>query len=184
MKDGIRLFVAATLPEEMKLFLQEQVQVFKHPSVRLVPEQNLHLTLFFIGNTPDSNLVTIKANLQMIASEHTAFKLQFLYTEPGPNPRSPRLVWARFAQHPAFEKLSRELAGTLSPEQPVKQKPIPHITLARYKKDAPTPPSLPLKQPESGMSLVVDSISLWQSELASPHPVYSVLETYSLAAKP
>lgn len=184
MKDGLRLFVAATLPEDMKTFLQEQVQAFNHPSIRLVPEQNLHLTLFFIGNTPASNFETIKDTIQKISSGHSAFKLQYLYTEPGPNRRSPSLVWARFIQHPEFEKLSRSLTSSLSPEQNAKQKPIPHITLARYKKDAPAPPAVQLEQSGSGMSLMVDSISLWQSELASPHPVYTVLETYQLTTKP
>lgn len=184
MKDDIRLFVAATIPEEIKAFLQEQAQDYHHPSLRLVPEQNLHLTLFFIGSTPASNLSAIKNTLQKTANEHIAFKLQYLCTEPGPNPKSPRLVWARFLQHPEFEKLSRNLASALSPEQHAKQKPIPHITLARYKKGVPDPPSMAAKQSDSGLSLLVDSISLWQSELASPHPVYTTLETYHLTAKP
>lgn len=168
----------------MKTFLQEQAHVYSHPFIRMVPEQNLHLTLFFIGNTSFSNLPAIKGTLQKLSTEHDVFKLQYLLTEPGPNPRSPRLVWARFVQHPEFEKLSKNLSKALSPEHHAKQKPIPHVTLIRYKKDVPAPPAIPLQPSDTGTSLVVDSISLWQSELASPHPVYSVLRTYSLATKP
>lgn len=182
MKDEIRLFVAATLPEEIKSFVQEQKEKFNSPSLRPVPEQNLHLTLYFIGNTQLSNLPGIENTLQKISEEHTAFKLQYLCTEPGPNSQSPRLVWARFQQHPQFEKLSRSLASALSPEENAKQKPIPHITLARYKKGASAPPTAPVYSAESGISMQVNSISLWQSELASPHPVYTVLETYRFPA--
>jgi len=184
METGIRLFVASTLPVEIKDFLQQQAQVYNHPSVRLIPEQNLHLTLFFIGNTSTTALPGIKEILQKIVAEHHAFRLQYLCTEPGPNPRSPRLVWARFIQHPEFEKLSRSLAGALLPEQNAKQKPIPHITLARYKKNDPAPPPVPLQQSPSNINFYVNSISLWQSVLASPHPVYNVLETYQLPLKP
>lgn len=184
MTDGIRLFVATTLPTELKTFLQQQVRSYDHPSIRSVPGQNLHLTLFFIGNTLKSELPAINETLQKLSTEHGAFKLQYLCTEPGPNPRSPRLIWARFVQHPEFEKLSRSLARALSPEQNAKQKPIPHITLARFKKDAPAPPAVPLLQSETGINFSVDSISLWQSELASPHPIYSVLQTFKLATKP
>lgn len=184
MKDEIRLFVAATLPEEIKSFVQEQKEKFNHPSLRPVPEQNLHLTLFFIGNASLSNLPAIKNILQNVSQTHAAFKLQYLCTESGPNPRSPRLVWARFQQHSQFEKLSRSLAIALSPEENPKQKPIPHITLARYKKGASAPPTVQLHSTDTGISLPVDSISLWRSELASPHPVYTVLETYSLLQNP
>lgn len=184
MSEEIRLFVAATLPGKLKAFLQEQSQAYTHPSIRLVPEQNLHLTFFFIGNTARAMLPSIKEAVQHIAAEHNAFNLQYLCTEPGPNPRSPRLVWTRFVQHPEFEKLTRKLAHTLQPEQDAKHKPIPHITLARFKKDASKPDLPILQQPDSRLSLPVTSVSLWQSELASPHPVYTVLETYTLAAKP
>ncbi len=184
MIDEIRLFVAATLPVEVKAFLQEQGHVYSHSSIRMVPAQNLHLTLFFIGNSPLSDLPAIKDQLRQIASAHTAFQLKYRCTEPGPNPRSPRLIWSRFEQKPEFEKLSRSLAESLSLAQNAKQKPIPHVTLARYKKDAPPPPAVPLPETETGLHLLMNSFSLWQSQLASPHPVYSVLETYPLTTKP
>ena len=183
MKDGIRLFVASTLTDDIKALLQIQAQLYRNPAVRIIPEQNLHLTLFFIGNTPASNLETIKESVQQTAKDHSAFNLNYLCTEPGPNPSAPRLIWARFVQHPEFEKLSRHLATVLSQVQNARQKPIPHITLARYKKDTPLPHQIRVQHADPGLSINVNSISLWQSELASPHPVYRVLETYALAAK-
>jgi RNA 2',3'-cyclic 3'-phosphodiesterase len=183
MKDSIRLFVAATLPGEVRTFLQEQAHAYSHPSLRMVPEQNLHLTLFFIGNTFSTELSGIKKKLHALASKYTAFKLQYVCTESGPDPKSPRLVWARFSQEPSFEKLSRSLAKALLPDMNTKLKPIPHITLARYRKDVPTPSAIYLQQSEPGISFLVDSFSLWQSDLASPHPLYQVLETYYLTLK-
>ncbi|WP_439880011.1 RNA 2',3'-cyclic phosphodiesterase [Pontibacter sp. MBLB2868] len=180
MKDSIRLFVAATLPDLLIEKLEEQLQQFKHSNIRFMPVQNLHLTLYFIGNVPAEQLPAIKRTLQEVARHHQPFILSYAQTEPGPNSRKPRLIWARFATHKAFEALSQELTDTLAekPTQPVKA--IPHITLARFRKDKPAPPNLPAVSFPEPVHLQINAISLWQSELASPHPVYTVLETYAL----
>ncbi|MFD3002496.1 RNA 2',3'-cyclic phosphodiesterase [Pontibacter toksunensis] len=180
MKDAIRLFVAATLPEALKQELQEQLQVYNHPSVRPVPHQNLHLTLFFLGNVPVQQLPDIKQTIREVAQRHQPFVLDFGCTEPGPKPKSPRLIWARFAELLAFEQLSHDLAQALSAEPPKKQKAIPHVTVARFKKDKSVPNNLFTITAKEPLQLHVPAIALWQSELASPHPVYSVLETYPL----
>lgn len=180
MKDSIRLFVAATLPETLKQELQEQLQVYEHPSIRPVPQQNLHLTLFFLGNVPVEQLSSIKQAIREVAQRHQPFTLEFERTEAGPKPKQPRLIWARFAAHPAYEALSHDLTAKLSDEPPKKQKLIPHVTVARFRKDKPVPNNLFTVTAKEPLQLHVPEIALWQSELASPHPVYSVLETYPL----
>ena len=180
MKDSLRLFVAATLPAALKEKLREQLQEFEHPAVRFVPEQNLHLTLYFIGNVPSEQLSVIKQSIQEVAQRHQPFTLDYERTEAGPKPKSPRLVWARFARHERFEQLSYDLTQALAPAPPKEQKAIPHITLARFRKDKPAPKGLPTLSASEPLQLEVDTVSLWHSELASPHPVYTVLDTYSL----
>ena len=180
MKDTIRLFVAAILPEALKDTLQQQLTGFEHPNIRFIPRQNLHLTLYFIGNVPLQNLENIKQSIKQTAQQHQPFTLHFAQTEPGPNLRKPRLVWARFEPSTAFEALSRELTTILSENPATKQKPIPHVTLARFRKDKPTPENLPLVTSAQPLELHVNGIALWQSELASPHPVYTVMHAYPL----
>lgn len=179
-QEEVRLFVAATLPSPLKVNLQEQLQPFLQPAVRAVPPDNLHLTLFFIGNVPLQDLSYIKQIIADVAKRHAPFTLTLACTEAGPNARSPRLVWARFQQHQAFEILSHDLTQMLTTEPPKKQKTIPHITLARFRKGQPAPKHLPALAPEQEYTLEVNSIALWQSKLASPHPVYTVLESYPL----
>ncbi len=181
MTNSIRLFVAAALPVSLKHHLAETIANYQDPVIRVIPEENLHLTLYFIGNVPMQELPNIKHTLQQIALHHTPFTLNLEQTEPGPKPKSPRLIWARFAQSTPFENLSRELTQALAPEPPAQQKAIAHVTLARFRKDKPAPKGLPVIVPEALVSFTVDTISLWQSELGSPHPRYSILETYPLA---
>ncbi|WP_242927011.1 RNA 2',3'-cyclic phosphodiesterase [Pontibacter vulgaris] len=181
MTNTIRLFVAAALPPALKKHLSEAVGHFTDPVIRVLPEENLHLTLYFIGNVPPSELPRIKQSIQQVAQNHAPFTLELEQTEPGPKPKSPRLIWARFAQSTPFENLSRDLTNALAPQPPARQKAIAHITLARFRKDKPAPKGLPNIAPDTPVSLAVDTIGLWQSEITSPHPRYSVLETYSLS---
>lgn len=180
MKDSIRLFVAATLPKSLIEKLQDQLIHFQHPHLRMLPESNLHLTFYFIGNVPIQDLPTIKHAIESIAQKYTPFTLTFMQTEAGPNPKKPRLIWARFLPDDQFTQLSIELTQQLSDKKQPTKPPIPHITLARYRKDKPVPKGLPSITSDEMLQLPVKTISLWQSELASPHPVYTVLQTYPL----
>lgn len=180
MQDTIRLFIAASLPDGLAPYLQQKLHGFQDDSVRAIPVQNLHLTLFFIGNVPLTMLETIRRQVKEIAHQSQPFTLYLDAIEQGPKPKSPRLVWARFKDDPEFTKLSKQLAKTLAPDEPNKLKPTPHITLARYKKHAARPELKPAVAPEETITLPVNAIGIWKSELASPHPVYSVLEAYLL----
>ncbi|WP_266202622.1 RNA 2',3'-cyclic phosphodiesterase [Pontibacter kalidii] len=180
MKDSIRLFVAAPLPTALQEKLTGHLSHFEHPSLRILPQQNLHLTLYFIGNVPAQELQRIKEQVARVAQHHQPFTLQFERTEPGPKPRHPRLIWARFAPHPAFEVLSSELTAALMGQPAETQKSIPHITLARYRKDAQPPKQLPAITSDEPLELPVQEVALWQSVLGSPHPTYSVMERYEL----
>ncbi len=184
MNTDVRLFVAAILPESLKDILHEQLKNFEHPDIRFLPQQNLHLTLFFIGNVPVSSIESIKTTIRNIAQEHKPFTLQFAQTEPGPHTRKPRLIWARFDPHPAFEQLNKELTEQLSTHSSSSKKPLPHITLARFRKDKPAPKNLTAIISKDPVELAVNAISLWQSELSSPHPIYKVLHSYPLGQNP
>jgi len=184
MENQIRLFVAAALPADLHLYLNEQMHRYQHPAVRLVPGENLHLTLFFIGNVAREQLGPIRQSIQAVAAHHQPFTLQLEQIEPGPKPRSPRLVWARFRQSEPFALLSRELTRALAPQPPKEEKAIPHVTVARFRKDKPAPRDLPVVLPEQDILLPVNAVALWRSELKSPHPVYSILESFPLGHNP
>lgn len=184
MSNTTRLFIAAALPEELKQFLAEQASQYQDEAIRPVPEANLHLTLYFIGNVPSEQLTSIKQVTEHIARQFGPFELQLEGIEPGPKPRSPRLIWARFGYSEPFEQLSLSLTLALSPTPPNDRKSVPHVTLARFRKDRPAPRHLQVITPEQPTSLQVKEIAVWHSELASPHPRYSILESYPLSHNP
>ncbi|MBC3541626.1 RNA 2',3'-cyclic phosphodiesterase [Rufibacter sediminis] len=180
MKDSLRLFVAAQLPDEVKTYLGQARQAYENPAIRAVPEQNLHLTLYFLGNVPATEDTYIRQTLAQVSQKHQTFTLTLDRLEPGPKPSSPRLIWARFQQNEAFSRLSQELTNVLSSVPPKQEKFIPHVTLCRFKKEGPVPRDLPLITPSEEILFPVSSIALWQSQLASPHPIYTVVEEFQL----
>lgn len=184
MQNTTRLFIAAPVPEELKQYLHGQAASFRHEAIRMVPETNLHLTLFFIGNVPEEQLPAIREVTAHMAGQFGPFDLKLEKIEPGPKPRSPRLIWARFSPDAAFATLSHGLTQALSPQPPSQRDPLPHITLARFRKDRPAPHGLEAISPAAQMVLPVREIAVWHSELASPHPRYSILHRYPLTGNP
>ncbi|WP_114783390.1 RNA 2',3'-cyclic phosphodiesterase [Botryobacter ruber] len=180
MKDTLRLFVAAALPPALTEYLARESAQYQDTSVRLVPAQNLHLTLFFIGGTPLEALPELEEKIQQAVLPHAPFQLTLQCLEPGPRPRKPRLVWARFQESHPFEQLVRDLTLHLSPQPQQQKKAIPHITVARFRKGKPVPASLPTIQPPEEITFTVATVGLWKSELVAPHPVYSVLRDFPL----
>ena len=176
----MRLFVAVALPDNIKEALRTYQQEFRHEAIRFVPEENLHLTLHFLGDTPEAAVPGLLEKLQLVSQRNKAFTLTFQETAPGPQVRSPRLIWTRFQEHPEFAHLATDLAQVLEAAPGAHDKFIPHITIARFRKDAPKPKNLPVKQEKIIPDLVVQKFSLWNSRLQSPHPVYTVLQDFYL----
>ncbi len=176
MKHYARLFVAAPLPAALIAELETYTPAYEQPGIRVVPEENWHLTFHFIGNAPNTQVPEITAKLQEMAAEFEPFTLELLRVAPGPNARMPRLIWAQFAENKAFEKISRAVTIGLGAKMQ-HQHPTPHITLARFAKDF-KPPKLPATPTRENTSFEVKELALWQSELRQPHPHYSVLQSF------
>lgn len=175
-----RLFIAVPIPDSLQEFFQEQQPLFTNGVIRFVPAANLHLTVHFLGEVPVEKIPDITTILQKVADSHSAFTLDLECLEPGPKPKSPRLIWARFANHPAFTELCNAVTTHLGAKA-TSQDYIPHITLARFRKDKAKPVGLPVEDLKSQLiTLPVNSLALWQSELKSPHPIYRTLVMYPL----
>jgi RNA 2',3'-cyclic 3'-phosphodiesterase len=180
----MRLFIAAPLPVPVLRAIQNYQSQYDFPGVRPVPETNLHLTLLFLGETPEESLPIIGQKLEEILVTHPKFNLSLKEISPGPKLKSPRLIWIRFEENPAFEKLVKALSKALPEAGNTHPELIPHVTVARIKKDILSGIELPVIKPTEFPVYEVDKIALWQSELGSPHPHYSVLKEFSFAPNP
>jgi 2'-5' RNA ligase len=177
----MRLFVAVPLTDAHKAAIRPYQQVYRNKHIRFVPEENLHLTLHFIGEVPEEVLPLLQDKLSQAAAGQQPFTLTFRETAPGPKPGAPRLIWTRFEEHPAFAALSTAICQALGAPPGAYGKFIPHITIARLRKDRGPVPELPILRDLVIPDLEVGGFALWQSRLQSPHPAYSILAWFPLS---
>jgi 2'-5' RNA ligase len=142
------------------------------PPSTVVPQENFHLTLAFVGELPQAKFPTL---LQIGAAQRArAFTLRFDACEYWPDSR---LVVAAAREYPtALGQLWRELRATLAQhELALAPQPLrPHVTLARKVSQAPVPQAM------SAFDWTVREFRLMQSTTAAARPIYTVLGTWPL----
>jgi RNA 2',3'-cyclic 3'-phosphodiesterase len=138
-----RLFVAVPLDAGTAATvaaLVERIQAdraLKAPGerdVRWVRMDGLHLTLRFLGPTPESDLPTVAEAVRRAASTHDPFEVRIDGGGAFPNPRRPRTLWLAVTHGTAeLESLARSVdrelvaAGWPSDDRPFRA----HLTVAR-----------------------------------------------------
>jgi RNA 2',3'-cyclic 3'-phosphodiesterase len=184
-----RIFIAIKLPEEIKKELSLICSGYNLP-INWVPEENLHITLLFLGAVNSEDVPRIKKMLERIVSLKESFSLVFNEINYGPGKDlPPRLVWSEANQNNSFASLREEIDRQLRKENlyyPAKQSSIlqPHITLGRVKKwewVGIDPEDRELIKKEVFFEVPVTEVSIMESKLSpSRAPKYLTIETISL----
>src|SRR6185312_10646562 len=92
----LRTFIAVELGKTIRdrcLSLQNTL-ARSGVEVKWVEEDNLHLTLLFLGEVEDRTLPALCRAVADSAAEQNAFPLSVESVGSFPNPRRPRIVWA------------------------------------------------------------------------------------------
>ncbi len=132
----IRLFVAIDLPDPVRQRLAAMSCGL--PGARWVREEQLHLTLRFIGEVDGAVFRDIRAALDTVACRPFTLQLDGVGFFP---PRGrPRVVWSGVAANSKLVHLRNRIESTLvgCGLAPERRRFSPHITLARLNN---TPPS-------------------------------------------
>jgi RNA 2',3'-cyclic 3'-phosphodiesterase len=130
----MRLFVAIDLPETFKADLESLRAPV--PTARWVRPEQMHLTLFFIGETPQADAV--KAALADIQATPFNLTLAGVGRFPERAQQPPRVLWVGIELVPELRHLHTQVTDTLvklgfeADARPFS----PHITLARLKTQA------------------------------------------------
>ncbi|HTI86819.1 MAG TPA: RNA 2',3'-cyclic phosphodiesterase [Alphaproteobacteria bacterium] len=125
----IRLFCALELPQSIR---DRLIAIGGGlPGARWVPEENMHLTLRFIGEVPESSFDDIATALAGVRAP--AFDLTIAGVGHFERGRKPTMLWAAVESNPALNQLQTSIeaalrrAGVKSEDRRFQ----PHITLAR-----------------------------------------------------
>jgi 2'-5' RNA ligase len=180
----MRLFVALDLPPA----LRTRLGTLSHhgiPGARWVPEENYHVTLRFIGETPAWQAEEIDHALASLRAPGFALSLAGIGSFGGKGGRSITL-WAGVERSPALDHLRAKVETALQRIglEPERRRFAPHVTLARLD----NPPQAKLASWLQAHSLfraepvMVEHFTLFSSLLNKDHAVYTPEAEYALAA--
>ena len=135
-RSNLRLFVAIYPPLEMSAELARSLQQHELPEHRLVPPEQVHMTLHFIGDVPTKQLEATIESVQRATSGISAFDLTVYRLITFPHRGPARLVAAEMDRPPELLEIHRRLVTRLarSPRRNPADRFRPHLTLCRFKK--------------------------------------------------
>jgi 2'-5' RNA ligase len=156
------------------------------PQTRWVRPENLHVTLKFIGEVPETKLAAIRTALAQIRSDQFV-TLEFRGLGFFPNEKHPRVFWAGIAASPNLKTLAADIdKATETLGIPRERRPFSlHLTLARF-----APPGLPdplraaiqENVARDFGALQTNQFHLIESKLKPSGAEYTTVESFSFAA--
>ena len=186
----MRLFLAIPLPPDLATRAFEILPTAL-PGLRRVKAENLHITLAFLGHTPDERLDDVAAAAREAALPVSPFRLSFDRAGRFPERGRPRVVWLGIADGEASvaELGAGVYAGLRSRGLRFDDRPLaPHLTLARVAEDASAAEAKTVgaaleTMPVPTLGFDVTGIAVVQSVLSPKGPRYTALATVPLAHK-
>lgn len=177
----MRTFLAITPPEEVRdslIDLQEGLLGANWSS-----EENLHLTLLFLGEQPRRALEDLDAALLQVAAAPFDLRLEGVGVFGG---RDARLVFAGVADSPALLRLQSKIAiaAQRAEIEVDSRKYAPHVTLARWGRGRVSAEALAAYLSAHNLfaseAFTVSSYALYRSELSRSGAHYELLAEYPL----
>jgi 2'-5' RNA ligase len=177
----LRLFAALTVPRDVAERLQALQAGLEG---RIVPPENLHLTLAFFGEIDEARAEDLHAALQAVDGPAPMVTLDGVGAFGNSRPHA---IYAAARPEPALIQLQSKVAqaGRRAGLALEKRRFTPHVTLSRYK-PGQLPPREAAKRIEAraaflARSFTAESFALHRSELGRSGPSYTRLHDYPLA---
>jgi 2'-5' RNA ligase len=179
---NLRSFIAVEIPDPVKMEIGEVTGLLKKydADVKWVTVGNLHITLKFLGSTPEEAVPEIRKSLVKTVSSFQPFYIKIQGTGIFPNRKYPRVVWVGVEGGDTLVKLAGDIDNAMSffgyrkEEREFK----PHLTLGRVRSREGISSVVNeldnFREKEFG-TFAADRIRLMRSELKPKGPEYSCL---------
>lgn len=183
-----RTFLAVELPHQVKqVAIQLQTTVDAKPKVvKWVKAANIHLTLRFIGPTPEEEISKIKSAVAEAVKGFHDIKLRVNGTGVFPKPQRPRILWLGVEGdvEPLCElvtEINRALSEMGYPAE--ERSYTPHITIARIRYPQKVTPDVTtfLNCEYDPIDVSVENVTFLQSDLVPGGPIYTLLGVHHLS---
>ena len=181
----LRTFLALELPVSVReaIILSQRKFQAQLPAASWTRPQALHVTLKFLGETPEDLIEILKLSVGETLKKISPFSVDLEGVGVFPTNQAPRILWVGVSTGKSgLQNLATEVEKAVLPFGfPLEKKPFhPHVTLARIKKNY-TEFGQKLKQMQILQdsfkfgSIIVHSITLFRSELQPTGSIYTPL---------
>ncbi len=180
MPEKQRCFIALDLPKEMISELKKIQEELRKQNLfigKFTEENNMHLTLKFLGSIQNDTVTKVKDRLNGIKlnsfeadiDELGIFSEEFI-----------RIIWVKLNGNEVFE-LQKQIDDKLIDFFPKEERFMSHITIARVKNIKDKQPLFDaLKKIKMNIKWQIKSFSLIRSVLVPSGPIYEVIKRYEL----
>ena len=181
----IRTFIAIPVPESVFVLqgnLKNTIEK-KTGKVRWVKRDQLHLTLKFVGDTPEESIDDVRGVMQKVSNQMTPFKIFIQGVGCFPKIERPRVMWVGLDGE--IDKLNQLVTAVHDGLDPLgfprdEKEFHPHITMARAKYPQKKTPDISsfLNTTYDPIPFRIEKIQFISSELFPNGPVYTILGTH------
>lgn len=186
----LRTFIALPISASMKSGFHdaiEELRAILPAGVRWVPEENIHLTVKFMGEQSTARIDAMKSPLHSLVRSIPPLALTVSGVGCFPSPSRPRVLWIGVEEPTGtLRRLVADLEQSLEQlgVEPERRPFHPHLTVARIKKplskgelDRFRHRLDVLRQRSFGEETIKEMV-LFRSDLRREGPLYSVLHTF------
>lgn len=177
-----RLFIAVKveLNQEFEQLTEGLKRSCHYDQITWVARTHTHLTLRFLGKTPDPKIPELVKILKEVSQQFEPFTLQLNKLGIFGSRYAPSVIWLGFEEFSRFKQLFETLETQLLQAgfEPAQGNFVPHITLGRIKKIENKKKFRELiesSQPTFEQTIPVNRLILFQSKLNSDGPEYRVV---------
>ena len=183
----LRTFLCFPVSSEVKLKKHMLFSTLQNCSSKInwVKNENLHLTLKFIGYTRESDIPKIINNVNDVTVNFKPFYLSVKGTGCFPKKERPRTLFMGIEGrinllNNLLKNIEIQLEKLDFPKDRFKY--FPHITVARVKYPQSQTPNIDLflKSSYDPIDLSIDQVQFFASELLPSGAIYSLLKTFPL----
>lgn len=183
----VRLFVAVSIPRAHLEAIDEQIAWFKNKVVkaRWTSLDNQHVTMKFLGSTPEDRLPAVTEACRVVAASHAPASVALTEVGAFPSRNRVRVLWVGLADETdTLTKIAGDLDRACEPlGYPTESRAFtPHLTLCRFKIPVPLKGGLPEIDTSQLEPFTIGSIQLFRSHLSPKGARYEVLEEFDLTA--
>jgi|SRR3989344_2605750 len=185
MQKKHRTFIAINLPLDVKKYLAKYQQKWADSlPAKWTPEDNLHITLLFLGDLTDEEVGEVCVAAKEVAKNHESLNINLQKIAYGPDDKiPPKMIWASGEKSKELSDLKNDLEDAMLEKvnfTPDKRGLTPHVTMARVSAFAwrqIEPEERPEIETDIDLLFTAETIEVMESEMKKGGPRYVIVES-------